>query len=158
MKKLLISLLLGTLVASTAQAAEHMVVMSKNGKFEDVRDDLQMAIENRGLKINHTNHIANMLNRTGAAVGDTRQVYVEAEQMEFCKADLSREMMEADPTNIVFCPFIVAIYTTPDTKGKVFVAYRKPVAFNASPATEKALADVDSLLDGIVKDAIHGAF
>ncbi len=158
MKSILASILLGALVSLTAHAADHLVVMSKQGKFEDVRDDLVMAIESRGLKINHTNHIADMLARTGEAVGDTRQVYGEAEQVEFCKADLSREMMLADPSNIVFCPYIIAIYTTPDAKGRVFLAYRKPLAFNANAATGKAVQGVDELLSGIVNDAIKGGF
>lgn len=158
MKKLLSLFLLGLFLSGTAQAAEHLVVMSKPGKFEDVKQDLVMAIENRGLKINHINHIADMLNRTGEAVGDTTPVYGQAEQLEFCKADLSREMMSADPSNIVFCPYIVAIYTTPAAEGKVFIAYRKPVAFHTSKATDKALKSVDDLLSGIVKDAIQGSF
>jgi uncharacterized protein (DUF302 family) len=158
MKTVLISILLSLFLSTVTQAADHMSVASKQGKFEDVRDDLIMAIENRGLKINHTNHIADMLARTGTAVGDTRQVYGQAEQVEFCKADLSRTMMLADPSNIVFCPYIIAIYTTPDVKGRVFVAYRKPIAFNASDATEKALKGVDDLLAGIVNDTIKGVF
>lgn len=158
MKKLLALFLLGTFLSTSAQATEHMVVMSKQGKFEDVKQDLVMAIENRGLKVTHTNHIGDMLTRTGAAVGDTSEVYDQAEQVEFCKAALSREMMKADPSNIVFCPYIISIYTTPSAKGRVFVAYRKPVAFNTSKATDKALKGVDDLLSGIVKDAIQGSF
>jgi len=158
MKNTLAMILFGTFISMTAQAADHLVVLSKQGKFEDVREDLVYAIENRGLKINHTNHIANMLNRTGEAVGDNRQVYAQAEQVEFCKADLSRTMMEADPSNIVFCPYIISIYTTPDAKGQVFLAYRTPLAFNANDATLKATKEVDSLLSGIIKDAIQGAF
>jgi uncharacterized protein (DUF302 family) len=158
MKKLLALFLLGTFLSTTAQATEHMVVMSKQGKFEDVRDDLVMAVESRGLKVTHTNHIGDMLTRTGAAVGDTRQIYGQAEQVEFCKAELSRDMMTADPTNIVFCPYIISIYTTPAAKGRVFVAYRKPVAFNTSKDTDKALKAVDDLLSGIVKDTIQGSF
>jgi uncharacterized protein (DUF302 family) len=155
MKTILASLLLGAILTTAVQAADHLAVMSKQGKFEDVRDDLVMAIENRGLKINHTNHIADMLARTGEAVGDTRQVYVQAEQVEFCKADLSREMMLADPTNIVFCPYIISIYTVPNAKGKVFMSYRKPLAFNTGEATDKAIKGVDELLSGIIRDALQ---
>jgi uncharacterized protein (DUF302 family) len=158
MKNTLAMILLGAFISMTAQAADHLVMMSKPGKFEDVREDLVTAIENRGLKINHTNYIADMLNRTGEAVGDTRQIYGQAEQVEFCKADLSRTMMQADPSNIVFCPYIISIYTTPDAKGQVFLAYRKPLAFNANDSTQKATKEVDDLLSGILKDAIQGAF
>lgn len=158
MKKILF-LALGSLVLSSAAlAANDLTIVSKQGKFEDVRDDLVMAVEGRGLKINHTNHISDMLDRTGAAVGDTRQVYVKAEQVEFCKADLSRDIMEADPANIVFCPYTISIYTRPSEPGRVYLAYRKPVAFDDNPASNKALGEIDAMMKGILDDAVKGAF
>ncbi|WP_428826463.1 hypothetical protein ACLIKD_20410 [Azonexus sp. IMCC34842] len=35
-------------------------------------------------------------------------------------------MMEADPHNIVLCPFAISIYTLPGEKNTTWVAYRKP--------------------------------
>lgn len=158
MNKTLISLLLLVFTTLAAHADDQQPILSKKGTFQDVRDDLVTAIESRGLKINHTNHISDMLDRTGAAVGDTRQIYVQAEQVEFCKADLSRKMMSADPANIVYCPYIISIYTKPDAPGEVFLSYRKPLAIDPNPATAEALKDVDALLSGILDDAIQGAF
>lgn len=157
MKKALLVSLLTVAVSSPAFAGDEIYIKSKPGKFEDVRDDLVLAIETRGLKINHTNYISNMLDRTGEAVGDTRQIYVRAEQVEFCKADLSRTMMEADPANIVFCPYTISIYTKPDMPGQVYLSYRRPQLTNPAPATAEALKSVDELLSGIVDDTLQGA-
>jgi hypothetical protein len=76
--------------------------------------------------VNYTAHIADMLQRTGADIGASRAVYGNAEIIEFCSASLSRKMMEADPHNIVLCPFAISIYTLPGEKNTTWVAYRKP--------------------------------
>ena len=154
MKKLVLFFLLG-LISVAAQAGENFNVLFKtHGKFEDVRDMVVTTIEGRGLKINHTNYIADMLARTGKDLGATRQVYVNGEQFEFCSATVSRAMMEADPHAIVLCPYIISVYTIPNDGDAVYVAYRKPVA-SRNKALKKALADVDSLLSGIIKEAIQ---
>jgi len=143
-------------VAGVAQAAgDYLVVKSKQGNFEDVRDDLVNAIEGRGIKINHTNYIAEMLERTGKDLGATKQVYLKGEQVEFCKSNLSRAQMEADPANMAFCPYIISIYTTPADANKVYVAYRKQLAPGASKATQKALKDIEKLLEEIAMEAVE---
>ncbi|MBI5937828.1 MAG: DUF302 domain-containing protein [Betaproteobacteria bacterium] len=131
------------------------VVKSKKAKFDDVRENAVMAIENRGMKIDHESFIADMLARTGRDIGLTKAVYLRGDQIQFCKADLSRAMMEADPRNMVFCPFIVNIYVTPDKPDVVNVAYRKPLAPGASAASKKALADVERMLADIVRESLQ---
>jgi uncharacterized protein (DUF302 family) len=136
-----------------ALAAEAYTVLFKTqGTFQEVRDNLQMAIEGKGLKITHSNMIADMLDRTGKDIGETRQVYGNAEQFEFCSATLSRSMMEADPHAIVMCPYSVVVYTIPNDKA-VYLAYRKPAA-TGNPALKKRLAELEALLSGIIKDAM----
>ncbi len=137
----------------TALAADGYTVLFKTqGAFQDVRDSLQMAIEGKGLKINHTNLIAEMLDRTGKDVGATRQVYVDGEQFEFCSATVSRKMMEADPHAMVMCPYIISVYTIPNDKS-VYIAYRKPPA-TRNPALKQALADVEKMITEIIQDAM----
>ena len=120
---MLFTLLLG----STAVLAEDWMVRQKLATpFADARDAIVMAIENRGLVINYTSHIADMLQRTGADLGASKQIFAQAEIIEFCSAKLSRQMMEADPHNIVLCPFAISIYTLPGEKNTTWVAYRKP--------------------------------
>ena len=85
-----------------------------------------LAIEGRGLVINYVSHIGDMLERTGADIGATRQVFAKAEIIEFCSAGLSRQMMELDPHNIVLCPFAISVYTLPGETQTTWVAYRQP--------------------------------
>ena len=70
----------------------------------------------------------------------------------FCSATYSREAMEADPSNIVFCPYTLNVYTTPDAPGTVHVAYRRPYA-GGSLESRKALLAIEGLLDGIAREA-----
>ena len=137
----------------SAQAAEKYTVLFKaQGAYQDVRDNLQMAIEGKGLKITNTNKIAAMLERTGKDIGETRQVYENSEQFEFCSATISRHMMEADPHSIVMCPYSVVVYTIPNDK-TVYLAYRKPAATKNS-ALKKTLVELEKLLTDIIKEAM----
>lgn len=113
--------------------------------FADVRDAVVMAIERRGLVVNSISRLGEMLQRTAADLGATKQVYVQAEIVEFCSARFSRQMLEADPHDIVLCPFTIAIYTLPGETGGTWVAYRRP-----PPAVA---AIVEPLLAGIVAEA-----
>lgn len=152
MKRFLALCALVCLPFSALAAEGYTVLFKTQGAFQNVRDSLQMAIEGQGLKITNTNKIAAMLERTGKDLGATRQVYENAEQFEFCSATISRRMMEADPHAIVMCPYSVAVYTIPGDK-TVYIAYRKPAA-SKSPALKKALAEMEKLLTGIIKDAM----
>lgn len=137
----------------SAQAAEKYTVLFKaQGSYQDIRDNLQMAIEGKGLKITNTNKIAAMLERTGKDIGETRQVYENSEQFEFCSATISRHMMEADPHSIVMCPYSVVVYTIPNDK-TVYLAYRKP-ASTKNPALKKTLVELEKLLTDIIKEAM----
>jgi uncharacterized protein (DUF302 family) len=124
------------------------------GSFEDVRDYIRLAITGRGIKINNVSHIGNMLSRTAEAVGASKLVYTEAEAIEFCSSTISRATMEADPHNIVFCPYIIAVYALPGEDDKVHVAYRHPTPVGTDASKESLMA-VENLLDGIVREAIQ---
>ena len=130
---------------STASADEWQYRKQVSGSFSDIRDNLTLAIENRGLVVNYVSHIADMLNRTGNDIGASKRVFEQAEIIEFCSASLSRRMMEADPHNIVLCPFAISIYSLPGEPGKVWVAYRKPQG--------SAAKQVGELLSGIAGEA-----
>jgi uncharacterized protein (DUF302 family) len=152
MKKFLAACALLCLPFSALAAESYNVLFKTQGTFEDVRDMLQMAIEGKGLKITNTNRIAAMLERTGKDIGETRVVYENAEQFEFCSATISRQMMEADPHSIVMCPYSVVVYTIPGDKS-VYLAYRKP-ADTDNPALKKPLTELENLLTEIIKEAM----
>ena len=152
MKKLLAACVLFCL-SLPALAADALTVQFKTqGDFQYVRDSLESAIEGKGLKINHTNLIAGMLERTGKDLGTSRQVFTHGEQFEFCSATLSRTMMEADPHAIVMCPYNIAVYTLPGD-ASVYISYRKPAA-TSNPALKKALDEVEKLFTEIIQDSL----
>jgi len=158
MKAKLIGLvvLLGVLaVAGIARAATaEIVIRTAKGEFEDVKGRVMLAIENRGLVLNYTARVGDMLERTGKDIGRSRQVYARAEVLEFCSAALSRDTMEADPRNIVFCPYAIAVYALPKEPGRIYVAYRKPAAIGSGQSI-KTLRAVEKLLDDIVREALR---
>jgi hypothetical protein len=49
---------------------------------------------------------------------------------------------------------VVFIYEAAAKPGETVVGYRRPSVVSSSEASKKALADIDALLDGIVKDAV----
>jgi Domain of unknown function DUF302 len=142
---------LAPLAAGAAQP--DVALFTVKGSFGAVKERVVIAIENRGLVLNYTAHIGAMLERTGKDVGRPTPVYGNAEMVEFCSALVSRDAMEADPHNIVYCPYAIAIYTRPKEPGTVYVAYRRP-GLRGTPASVKAMRAVDALLDGIVREAI----
>lgn len=134
-------------------AAAGVTVQTVKGEFEDIRERVVLAITNRGLVLNFTAHIGDMLERTGKDIGRERRVYDKAELLEFCSAAVSRSTMEANPHNIVFCPYAIAIYTLPARPDRVYVSYRKPLP-SGSAQSMKALREVGRLLDSIAREAL----
>jgi uncharacterized protein (DUF302 family) len=138
--------------AANAASAD-AVIRSTKGEFKEVKERVLHAIENRGLVLNYTARIGAMLERTGKDIGAPRTIYADAELLEFCSAKVSRDTMEADPRNIVFCPYGIAIYSLPKEPGRVYLAYRRAGA-SGSGRTAKSLQAVDKLLADIVADVM----
>jgi len=136
-------LLAGTAVMVWGAAANADVVSTKaKGSFSEVKDNLVLAIQSRGFKVDYTAYIGNMLERTGKDVGSTKKIYGDAEALQFCSAVVSRKMMENEAANIAYCPYVIALYTLPDDPKTVYVVYRE------------GLSEVDALLGGIVQEAL----
>jgi uncharacterized protein (DUF302 family) len=130
-----------------------VAVHSVKGKFDEIKERVVMAIENRGMVLNYTAHVGEMLERTGKDLGRTRQIYTQAESLEFCSASLSRETMEADAHNIAFCPYSIAVYVLTKEPDKVYVSYRRLVR-SGTGRSAKALGAVEKLLADIVGEAL----
>lgn len=142
-----------------AGAAESTLVVryAVEGKYEYVRDDLINAITGRGLVIDHNSHVAKMLDRTGKDLGTPKGIFGDdqGQTFSFCSAVVSRKTMEADPHNILFCPYTIALYTTLAEPRKVYLAYRRPQRADDSAASKAALKEVEALLDGIAREALN---
>ena len=125
---------------------------STTNSFEDVTADVQDAIINRGFVVDYHGFIGDMLKRTAQDVGATKTLYKDAEFYQFCSASLSRKMMEADPRNIAFCPYVILVYEQMSQPGTVHVSYRPP-AMVGSQDSKSALTTIDKLLDEIAREA-----
>ncbi|MCV0396271.1 MAG: DUF302 domain-containing protein [Rhizobiaceae bacterium] len=123
------TLLAGAVLLATAVtpvlAHEPVSVRSVEAEFTDVVTDLEDAVINRGYVVDYHGYIGEMLQRTAEDVGSEKQLYRNAEFIQFCSAVLSREMMEADIGNIAFCPYVLFAYETEAEPGKVVVGFRE---------------------------------
>ena len=131
------------LAAPVTASAEDAVTYPFNGGFEDAAFAVESAILDRGLVIDYVSHVGDMLNRTGLDVGSDVMLFEAADIFVFCSATVSREVMEADPTNIAFCPYGIFVA---EQDGAVAVGYRT--------YPEGEMQKVQTLLDEIVRDAI----
>lgn len=147
-------LLAGASFPALAAEPDHLKLYTTKRNFDTVKEDIEIAITNRGLVIDHTSHIGAMLERTGKDLGTTKPIYGNAGSMQFCSATVSRRTMEADPTNIVFCPYIIVYYTLHQDPKTVYVGYRRPVPVG-SEASRASIKEIEDLLDGIVKEALN---
>jgi uncharacterized protein (DUF302 family) len=133
-----------------------LVTYSKKGaKFDEVRDEVKLAIEGKGLVIDLQSFVNRMLERTGKDVGSARKLYGDAQAFVFCSAALSRKTMEADPANVSLCPYSITVYATARDPGTVHVSYRRPWRPDGSAASKAALKEVEALLDGIAREAVR---
>lgn len=148
---LVLALLAAAVAAPTARAGGIENVEAR-AAFVDVKQDVADAIINRGYVIDYTARIGEMLDRTGADVGSTTKVYGGAETVQFCSAVLSRAMMEADPGNIAYCPYVIFYYERADNPGTVVVGYR-PLDETGAEASAAAKKTINALLAEIVREA-----
>ena len=97
----------------------HLVLEGR--KFEDMRDDLKAAIRTAGWSstiLRTSTTCSNAPARTSARPPRSPK---DAEAFSFCSATVSRDTMEADPHNIVFCHTITA-YVTGEGTGEGLVS------------------------------------
>jgi len=143
MKQFFICALLSVLALPAA--AQDAVTYPFEGSFDDATFSVESAIIGRGLVIDYVSHTGEMLNRTAADVGSDKVLFEGADIFLFCSAQLSREVMEADPMNIAHCPY--GIFVT-ERDGEVLVGHR------TYPDGE--MQKVETLLTEIIQDAIDG--
>jgi uncharacterized protein (DUF302 family) len=145
-------MLMGCATAGEGPVEEDQAVKiyTSEESFEDVIENIKMAIIDRGMLVSGTLHVSDMLNRTAPDLGFT-EIFTQAEAVEFCSALISHKMAQAAPENIVVCPFTIAAYVRKDRPEQVYVAYRIPRLAGGAEAVRAAILE---MLDGIVQDAI----
>ncbi len=133
------------LAALPAAAPDGVITYKTDPAFDDVTFGLENAIIEAGLVIDHVSHTGDMLERTKGDVGSDVTIFQHADIYSFCSAAVSRKVMEADPMNVVFCPYDVFVMQLPDSDEVV-------VGFRQYP--EGPMQDVQKMLDDIVKSAL----
>ena len=143
MKQFVFAAIMG--ICAQAATAQDMVTYTTAQDFDDVTFGIESAITDAGLVVDHVSHVGAMLERTRADVGSDVVLFEQAEVYSFCSATISRQVMEANPLNIVFCPYDIFVAKQPGSD-QVTVGYRQ--------FPQGAMQSVQALLDGIVKEAI----
>lgn len=126
-----------------AAMAQQALVHSYDGSFEDAAFAVENAIMDAGLVIDHISHTGDMLARTAADVGSDAVIFEAADVYQFCSAVVSRQVMEADPMNLMFCPYTIFVA---ERDGRVLIGHQS--------YPEGAMQAVQALLDGIVQEAL----
>ncbi|MBP6189435.1 MAG: DUF302 domain-containing protein [Azonexus sp.] len=94
--------------------------------FRAAHDGLIEAIESEGLVVGSILPFREMLVRT--AVGDAENPYADAEIIQFCSGQLAAELVLESPAQLTLCPLSIAVYTLPQDRSIVWMAYRSPGA------------------------------
>jgi len=130
---------------------KNMVSYKIEDSFENVKLDIEAAVAAQGIKINNISYIGKMLKRTAKDLGATQEIFHDAVAIEFCSATVSRNMMQTNPHNIIFCPYIIYIYALPLKPDTVYVAYRR---LDTSPTKDSntVLNEVEKLLEDIISE------
>ncbi|PWK62295.1 hypothetical protein C7455_101321 [Roseicyclus mahoneyensis] len=134
---------LSVTLAPLTATAQDAVTFDYPGTFDDASFAIENAIINRGLVIDYTSHVGEMLNRTGADVGATEDLFDNAQIFLFCSAAISRRVMEADLMNLVHCPYGIFIA---EHDGAVMIGHRD--------YPDGPMQEVEALLDAIILEAM----
>ncbi|CAB5496427.1 hypothetical protein [Bathymodiolus thermophilus thioautotrophic gill symbiont] len=170
------TLTLFILFSTPIQASSIFVEHTTDNDFASVEEDVVLAIIGQGLVIAHRSDVATMLNRTAKDL--TRQAfnmmtsmmpvapfrnqvvkttYRHGTVIEFCSVDLSTLTTAADPNNILFCPFSIAIFQLLNEPNRVHVSYLRLSRFadTDNPKSVSALTKVENMLAEIVTEALN---
>ena len=140
--RLLIACLFMLGMVNTAHA-DNTVLYTYDGSFDDATFAVEGAIVGKGLVIDYVSHTGDMLARTGPDLGSDVEIFKGADIFIFCSAVISRKVMEADPLNIVHCPYTIFVFE--DDRG-VRIGHR---TYPDGP-----MQMVQDLLVSIVNDAV----
>ncbi|MEW8506340.1 MAG: DUF302 domain-containing protein [Candidatus Thiodiazotropha sp.] len=138
------------LAAEPAETSSAVKVFTSEESFEDVVENIKMAIIDQGLLVSGTLHVSDMLNRTAPDLG-YKEIFAKAESVEFCSAVISHKMAQAAPENIAICPFTIAVYQTHADPGHVYLSYRAPVLAGGG---DEVTEEIVTLLEEIIEDSI----
>ena len=142
MKHSILAAAFGAMLCTPAVAYEAFTY-AFDGSFDDATFAVESAIVGQGLVIDYVSHVGEMLNRTGADVGSDTMIFSQADIFLFCSAVVSRQVMEADPMNITYCPYGIFVMETDDG-----------VTVGHKDYPEGSMQAVEDLMQQIVAEAV----
>ena len=143
MKTLFAAFTLALTAAVPVWAHDQAITYDYDGSFADATFAVEDAIVSKGLVIDYRSHTGEMLERTRADVGSDVVLFDNADVFLFCSAVVSRQVMEADPMNIVHCPYSIFVA---DQDGQVTIGFRD--------YPDGPMQAVEDLLTEIVEEAV----
>ena len=133
---------------ATEQGDKLTRIFSIEEDYADAKQDLLDAIADKGLVVSYTAHAKKMFDRTAKVTGEKTPVYDHAEIVLFCKADLSQDLVQANPHNLILCPYAIAIYVLHKEPKRVYLSFREQD--KSQPVTKP----ITQLLQQIIDDVI----
>jgi len=150
-KKINLYTLLLLLFFNTVVMASSISTTIIKSDFKNVRNNILDSIEEKALNVANIYHASKMLNRTKGVFNFGKNIYKDAEIIEFCSAKISHEMAGANHLNILLCPFKIAIYTLNSDPGNTYVVYSVPDPIDQK--SKKSIEKVTTLIRSIVENA-----
>ena len=135
----------GILLAASPLAAQNMTAVTIPETLDDMEFAVESAIIDMGLTIDFTSHSGAMLERTREDVGSNVVLFTGATIYNFCSATVSRQVIEADINNIIYCPYSIYLYSTPDNPDETIIGHQTYPGKSMQPAND--------LLDEIIANA-----
>ena len=150
-------------LAGAVQAQEAPVTHEVEDTFDNVAFAVESAIIGAGLVIDHVSHTGEMLERTRADVGSDKVLFTQADVFTFCSSIVSRQVMEADLSNVQHCPYGIFVYETPDpafeaARAALTEEWNRPAAFVGAGGSIpvagyfKTILGMDAMLIGFGRD------
>lgn len=133
-QRLIAALAIASALATLPAFADEMVLTPSGMSFEDTTFALESAIVGRGLVVDYISHVGEMLERTRADMGSDVVLFTNAEIYMFCSANVSRQVMEADWQNVVYCPYGIQVLERPGEE--VMLGYMHKDAESMGPAND----------------------
>ncbi|NOR63520.1 MAG: DUF302 domain-containing protein [Rhodobacteraceae bacterium] len=133
------------LLAASPLAAQNMTAVTIPEPLDDMEFAVESAIIDMGLTIDFTSHSGAMLERTREDVGSDIVLFTGATIYNFCSATVSRQVIEADINNIIYCPYSIYLYSTPDNPDETIIGHQTYPGESMQPAND--------LLDAIIASA-----
>lgn len=121
---------------TTPIAAQNMATQTVGESLEDIEFALESAILDMGLAIDFVSHTGAMLERTREDVGSDVVLFTGATIYNFCSATVSRQVMEADLNNIIYCPYSIFAYSTPENPEETVIGHQLYPGHSMQPAND----------------------